>query len=358
MSLAGRALQGATEQELDALEEREAEQRLEAMSRWLAGEDAGGASGALTGRDLVLGSSFALTGEAAAGGTVSLWGRGTVSRFDGREGDLSLDGEVASAMMGADWARDRWTAGLLVSRSVGEGGYLSPEAAGTVESALTGLFPYGRYAASDRVTLWGIAGYGTGELTLTPEGQSALRTDMDLMMGAVGLRGVAVEAPADGGIELAVKTDALAVRTSSDAVSGGASGNLAAAEADVTRLRLGLEGTWRGLTVGTGTLAPTAEIGLRHDGGDAETGSGLDLGVGFSWSDPQSGLTAELRGRGLLTHESEGFRDRGHERLVLVGSGPGIRPGAVGDADPEHGRLGHGRRGHAAWASASRRPRG
>ena len=44
------------------------------------------------------------------------------------------------------------------------------------------------------------------------------------------------------------------------------------------------------------------EVGLRHDGGDAETGFGLDLG---------GGLAAELRARGLLTPEAGGFRDRG-----------------------------------------------
>ena len=193
-----------------------------------------------------------------------------------------------------------------------------------MENTLTSLFPYGRYAASDRVAVWGIAGYGTGELTLTPEGQSAMRTDMDLMMGAVGLRGVAVESPVEGGVELAVKTDALAVRTTSDKTQG-----LKASDADVTRLRLGLEGTWRGLTVGTGTLAPTAKIGMRHDGGDAETGFGLDLGVGLDWSDPQSGITAELRGCGLLTHESEGFRDRGISGSLAWDTGQGSGRGPL-----------------------------
>ena len=175
-----------------------------------------------------------------------------------------------------------------------------------MESTLTGLFPYGRYEVSERLTVWGVAGYGAGELTLTPEGQTPMRTDMDLTMGAVGLRGVAVEAGPEGGLELAVKTDAMAVRTSSEKVAG-----LEAAEADVTRVRLGLEGTWRGLEAGRGELVPRLEVGLRHDGGDAETGFGLDLGGGLAWSDPESGLSAEIRGRGLLTHESKGFRDRG-----------------------------------------------
>ena len=96
---------------------------LAAMADWLRGVEDGGRSRAVTPRQLLTGSSFALTGEARGGGTVGLWGRGAVTRFDGREGDLALDGEVASAMLGADWSGGRWTAGVMVSRSLGEGGW-------------------------------------------------------------------------------------------------------------------------------------------------------------------------------------------------------------------------------------------
>ena len=41
----------------------------------------------------------------------------------GGGGDLSVDGEVASGLLGADWTRGRWTTGLLVAHSLGEGGY-------------------------------------------------------------------------------------------------------------------------------------------------------------------------------------------------------------------------------------------
>ena len=77
-----------------------------------------------------------------------------------------------------------------------------------------------------------------------------------------------------------------------------------------TRLRLGLEGTWRGVSLGSGTLTPRLEVAVRHDGGDAETGFGLDLGGGVAWSDPARGLSTEASARGLLTHEAGGFRDR------------------------------------------------
>ena len=122
------------------------------------------------------------------------------------------------------------------------------------EWSVTGLYPYGRYALNDRVTVWGVAGYGAGTLTLTPEKGEPYETDMDLAMAAAGLRGVVAKAPAGVGPELAVKTDAMAVRTSSDGVTGrpGGNGHLAAETAAATRLRLALEGTCSAAGAGSG----------------------------------------------------------------------------------------------------------
>ena len=314
MSLAGQSIgPGAGP---DDPESREAAAKLTALTGWLRGEDDGNkASSAfgfrpVTARDLMTGSSFKLTGGTAEGGFGAVWGRGAVTRFDGGEGDLTLDGEVASGVVGVDFARGRSMAGLAVAHSRGEGGYRGPIRNGEVESTLTGLFPWGSYAVSERLTVWGMAGYGSGRLTYTPEGMPAMETDMDLAMGAVGGRGVLVKAAAEGGLELAAKTDALLVRTTSDEVDGSA-GTLAS-EADVTRVRLGLEGAWRGIgTGGGGALVPRLEVGVRQDGGDAETGGGMDVGAGLSWTQPSLGIRAEVRGRGLLTHTEEGFRQRG-----------------------------------------------
>ena len=79
----------------------------------------------------------------------------------------------------------------------------------------------------------------------------------------------------------------------------------------MTRLRLALEGSWE-VSFGTDSLLrPTFEVGLRHDGGDAETGFGLEFGGGRALTDPVLGLSAEIRGHGLLTHEESTFRDHG-----------------------------------------------
>ena len=257
-------------------------------------------------RDFLSGSSFSLTGGSQREGAYALWGRGAVTRFDGQEGALSLDGEVSSGMLGVDWSRDALMAGLVVSHSLGDGSYGGEGGNGEVRSSLTGLYPWGRHALSERLSVWGVAGYGEGMLTLTPEGEAPIRTDLDLLMAAAGLRGVLVQAPETGGLELTVKTDALGVQTSTAKAAG-----LEAEEAEVTRLRLGLEGSRPFRFEGGASLTPSVEIGMRQDGGDAETGFGVDIGGGLSWSDPRHGLSAEFRGRGLLSHDADGFRERG-----------------------------------------------
>ena len=96
----------------------------------------------------------------------------------------------------------------------------------------------------------------------------------------------------------------------------------------MTRLRLGVEASRPvGFDGGT-TLTPSLEVGLRYDGGDAETGFGLDLGIGLALSDPERGLQAEMRGRGLLAHESSGFRDLGFSGSFAWEGKPGSDLGA------------------------------
>ena len=366
VALAGERIGGQSEPGIgadgDAAREEEARRDALRLADWLKDEtDPEEArrrgSRAVTPRDLLTGSSFALTAETAGKDLVSLWGRGAVTRFDGREGDLTLDGEVVTGMLGADWTRGRWTAGLIVSHSVGEGGYSDGSgtgsasgtgpgsgsgASGRVEATLTGLFPWTRHALSDRLEAWGAAGYGAGELTVTPkkpgtdEDGAAIRAVLDLRMAAAGLRGVLLDPGSGSGFQLTGKTDAMVVQTSSGRGKGADGGNMEPARATVTRLRLGLEAS-RPFALGPGSgsgagggavLTPSLEIGVRHDGGDAETGFGLDLGGGLALSDPKRGLQAELRGRGLLAHESKGFRDLGFSGALAWEGKPGSDRGA------------------------------
>ena len=134
-----------------------------------------------------------------------------------------------------------------------------------------------------------------------------LEADIGWTMAAAGVRSALLPAPAEGsGPALALTTDALWARTSSDATH-----ELAASDSDVARLRLGLEGSYRMALEGDGTLTPKVELGARHDGGDAETGFGVELGGGVAWSDPALGLILDLSGRTLIAHGNDDLKDRG-----------------------------------------------
>ena len=130
-----------------------------------------------------------------------------------------------------------------------------------------------------------------------------------MAMAAGGLRGDLADSVV-GGFGLAFKADALWVGTGIEGVDG-PGGRLAATEATVTRLRTGLEAS-RGYSIKRRlSLEPSLEVGLRRDGGDAETGAGVDLGGRLVVSDPLSGLSADVRVRMLLVHQDAGFRERG-----------------------------------------------
>ena len=120
------------------------------------------------------------------------------------------------------------------------------------------------YDLSDRLSVWAVAGHGTGDLAVTPpDAERAMRTDLALTMAAAGARGELVSRAGTAGPALAIEADAMFARTTSDRTAG-----LAAAEADTSRLRLGLEGSYAQAFEGGATLTPTVEIGVRHDGGD------------------------------------------------------------------------------------------
>ncbi len=277
-------------------------------------------------RQVLLGSSFRLSLGAAATGSagprLTAWGRVAGTTFDGREGDLSLNGDVLTGTVGVDGEWDRLLAGLAVAHSRGDGAFTKPGTAdrgrGELETTLTSIHPYLRYAVNDRLAMWGVLGYGRGHMEMELDTGETRETDMALVMGAFGGRGILLPAGETGGFELATRTDAMLTRTSSDAVAG-----MASADAEAHRLRLVLEGS-RGFAWPEGRrLTPTMEVGLRHDWGDAETGFGLELGGRVHYADPALGLTIDAAVRGLLAHEDDDYQEWGASGSLRLAPGAG-----------------------------------
>ena len=166
------------------------------------------------------------------------------------------------------------------------------------------MYPYGRYAVTDRLDLWAMGGYGEGTMIVESAGGSPLETDLGITLGAVGARGTLREPPPEGGIVLILHTDALWVRTESEALRNG-SGFLSGAQADTSRLRLILEGERAYRLPDGGTITPALELGVRRDGGDAETRTGIEAGARILFK--RQGLAVEGAVRTLLSHEDEEY---------------------------------------------------
>ena len=281
----------------------------------------------MTAQDLLLGSAFTLTratGVEGAGGTLAFWGAAAHSGFDGKEDSLSLDGQVTTGLLGIDYARSRWLLGLGISHSAGKGNYSDSNTGsgssskGEIETSLTAALPYGAWQVSDRVKLWGAVGYGMGQMRLEPDSQKEIKADINWSMAAVGARAALLD-PDGEGLSLDLISDALWSRITSEEVTNP---NLSSTESDVTRLRVGLEGSWQISLDNGGEVLPKLSLGARYDGGDAETGLGVELGGGMVWSAPERGITLDVGGRTLLLHAAEGLKDWGVSASLIFDPNP------------------------------------
>ena len=260
-------------------------------------------------------NSLSGKGNAGAGGGYwSLWGRGDLSRFEGRpQTGLDLDGDLRAGYLGLDYRLSSGgLVGVALSRSEGEIDYRSGTTdgaldngtfdEGTLDTSLNSVYPYGYWSPRAGLGLWGLLGVGSGDATLTHR-ETAFATDLDMRMGALGLR-QAVQTL--GSFELALKADAFVVELESEDVPG-----LPAVSAQARRARLLLEASHGWQLQPDERLGTSLELGLRADGGDADEGAGAELGVGLEYSNARLGLRAQWRAQGLLAHSANGFEEWG-----------------------------------------------
>ena len=242
--------------------------------------------------------------------------------FEAEEDDVTMDGDVTTGLIGFDAEWERALAGVMFSQSEGEGSYqLDPALGyddGTVQSTLSGVYPYARVDLNARVSAWALAGVGSGELTLHRDGAKPIPTDLSMRMGALGVKGQVLDGTGPSGLGVNVKSDAMWVGTKSERTS-----DMIATEGDVTRLRLIIEGE-RVFEAGNGaTFTPNAQVGLRHDGGDAETGTGVEVGAGLRYT--IGTVTIEAQARTLVAHEASGYEEWGMSGAIRVTPSPSGR---------------------------------
>ena len=252
----------------------------------------------------------------------TFWGQANTGGFKDRPGDdLALDGTVRSAFLGADY---RFGAGPLVgmalSRTTSSIGFESGFAGnGTVDVSLTGAYPYVRWSPRSGLSVWGLLGVGRGGADMSEDATGRrFETDVAMSMAAVGAR------QAVGGA-LAFNADAFAVRTATEETQ-----DLAAVAPSVYRLRFAPElgGAWAASE--QSSIRSRVELGVRLDGGEAApsrscegcygdpTGFGAEAGAEVAYAHSGIGLTVEARGRVLVAHQADAFRDWGASMSVRL----------------------------------------
>ena len=270
----------------------------------------------LSERVLLTGSSISLTAEADSFGvqSASLWGQGTIGEFNGRSGEITVDGKVSSGFFGIDFATSEKVMGLAVGYSRGKGGYRDKSCEdrrcdGDIETSLSGVYPYAGLRLSERLSAWAAAGHAEGDLKFRyASDDGVLKTDLQYKMAAAGLRGEILASGADGA-SAAWKTDVRFTRISSDAALS-ESGGLKASVAKVWLARMGIEAA-KSYQIGENgvVVTPSAQMSLRFEGGDADTGHGAEAQIGLNVADRDRGLSLDAEVRGLAVHKAEGFRE-------------------------------------------------
>ena len=255
-----------------------------------------GATSRITLQDLAEDSAFDL-GRSLAEGYLSVWAASSYHQFEKTSG-YTLDGNLVSAILGADHAGDHHVAGMALAYHGGGGEYgdLGEDDEGELAAALYSFHPYVRLTIGDYLHIGGSFGAGTGSMNIKPAGGKEVETSMT--MTALGALDARLDLNLSPGWLLAVQADAHTVHM----VSAEKKPELPELATATNRIRLGLESSYAFL-VGEGmSLAPTVEAGVRHDGGDAETGLGLDAGGGLRFTAAAIGLMVDARGHVVLSN--------------------------------------------------------
>ena len=269
---------------------------------------------------LLEGASFVLplsaTDDASTGNTgkTAVWGSSGFRNLAADEADLDWDGKTLSVHLGLDKRlSEQALAGLALSWN--DAGFDYKDTAdgadreGEYQYSVVTIHPYFGWS-NDGLKLWGTVGFGQGEITIDQEGgqegSEALSTDtMSTDTTQLSLAGgfshrLSISLGRSAGRSVHLKGD---VALTSVAVEADQAGKFAEQDVGSQRVRLLLSGAQsRELSSGDG-VTPSLEVGVRFDGGDGATGTGVEVGGGVRYANPGGKVAVAGNVRTLLVGE-------------------------------------------------------
>ena len=265
-----------------------------------------------TAKELLFGSDFVLPLNGGLGGVFdgmfdeyspAFWGSGEYRELSGESRRLDWDGEFSGLHLGVDGrVREDLLVGLAVSWVRGDFDYESlgnPTmnlVKGEYDIDMTSVNPYVGWSVG-ALDLWATVGYGEGDLEIKPAG--ATRRSRDLTMRTLGVGGgtqIWQRGITDVRLKGEVSKTDLSIESSSQIISQ---------NVDATRVRISLEANQPYKVPDGGTIEPSVEVGVRYDGGDGESGTGIEIGGGLRYNAPVLRLSVEGTVRALLAHSGD-----------------------------------------------------
>ena len=252
---------------------------------------------------LLDGASFVLplsaTDDASTGNTgkTAVWGSSGFHNLADDADGLDWDGKTLSAHLGIDKRlSEQALAGLALSwndagfdyRDTADG----EKSEGEYQYSVVTIHPYFGWS-NDGLKLWGTVGFGQGEITIDQEGGEQLSTDTTQRSFAGGFNHRLTGSPGRG---LHIKGDVALTQVAVEAEAG----KFAEQDVESSRVRLLLSGERRRELASGGALTPSLEVGVRSDGGDGATGTGVEIGGGLRYANPGGTVAAAGNVRTLL----------------------------------------------------------
>ena len=255
--------------------------------------------------------------QATSTGTrMGSWGAGEYHHL-GEPGSTVLDwnGNMVSAHVGVDGrlASDM-LAGLAASYSTGSFDFTDRTGAspvtGTYATTMTSVNPYLAWFPGDRGNaVWGSAGYGWGDIEVDDQREGLRTSPVRSVTGAAGGSYQLLESGIGG---VRVKAEGWAGQVMVDGGERVDSVTLA-----MQRGKLALEWTQGFRSTAGHEVAIVLEGGMRYDdNGDGVNGTSGEVGGGLRYSNAGVGVTAEGRGR-LLVSAREGYEEWGLGGMIL-----------------------------------------
>ena len=270
----------------------------------------------LDGASFVYSPSIAALGangpaEANGGGITvgpTVWGSVDYRKLSGGGADaLQWDGELASVNVGTDTMVDAGVlVGLAAGMSKGSFGYQGSTGgtSGVVKVRVKSLNPYIGWSVSESASLWAAVGYGKGKVNYNDGATGEAASKMSIASAALGGRyrlHSAGDSANDRLIQVDLKGEAWGLQTRVDGDERRPMGSKSRAHG----VRVAVERLQICALESGASLTLSGEAGLRWDGGDGDTGTGIEMGGTAEYRNPATRMKLVATGRALLDHESD-----------------------------------------------------